>query len=151
MLKTIEELKKQPPRPKPEEPEEKKPSFEQSIADVLQQRPSSKEHNPSKPLSISEIDLVRRQISQCWNLPAGAKNAKEMNIAVHVVMNRDGTVREAQVKDSQRMVADNFFRISAEAALRAVLNPRCQPFKLPPEKYEQWQTMTLNFNPREMF
>ena len=66
-------------------------------------------------------------------------------------MNRDGSVREAKVLDALRMNRDSFFRISAEAARRAVLNPRCSPLKLPPDKYEQWQTMTLNFNPRDMF
>jgi hypothetical protein len=30
------------------------------------------------------------------------------------------------------------------------LNPRCHPFKLPPEKYDHWRTMTLIFNPKEM-
>jgi len=35
----------------------------------------------------------------------------------------------------------------AESALRAVLNPRCQPFKLPPDRYEAWQVMELNFDP----
>ncbi|MBT6095771.1 MAG: hypothetical protein HOH04_12885 [Rhodospirillaceae bacterium] len=154
MLKTIEELKKSPV-PRPQEKDEKKPekaapSFAQSIAQALKQQPS-KRHNPAQPLSISEIDLVRRQISRCWNLPAGAKGAKDLNIAIHVVMNKDGTVREAKVKDSARMISDRFFRISAEAARRAVLNPKCNPLKLPPEKYEQWQTMTLNFNPRDMF
>jgi hypothetical protein len=49
------------------------------------------------------------------------------------------------------MKSDPFFRSAAESALRAVLNPRCNPLRLPPEKYEQWQTMTLNFDPREMF
>jgi outer membrane biosynthesis protein TonB len=158
VLKTIEELKKAPvpkperePEKKAKKPEPAKPTFEDAIAEALKQQPSTKSHNPTQPLSISEIDLVRRQISRCWNLPAGAKGAKDMKIAIGVVMNRDGTVREARVIDSARMLRDQFFRISAEAARRAVLNPRCNPLKLPPEKYEQWQTMTLNFDPREMY
>ena len=49
------------------------------------------------------------------------------------------------------MTADPFFRSAAESALRAVLNRRCQPFKLPPEKYDIWKLMILSFNPKEMF
>ncbi len=154
VLKTLEELKQKPrvqPPKKADKPLEKsKLSFKKSIAAALKQQPS-KRHNPAQPLSISEIDMVRRQISRCWNLPAGAKGAKDLNIAIYVIMNRDGTVREAKVMDPARMTSDAFFRISAEAARRAVLNPKCNPLKLPSEKFEQWQTMTLNFNPRDMF
>ena len=109
------------------------------------------QHNPMRPLAISEIDLVRQQIRECWNLPAGAKDAQDLNIEIHVVMNPDATVREARIQNQSRLQRDPFFRAAAESALRAVLNPKCNPLKLPPEKYQQWQTMTLNFDPREMF
>jgi len=49
------------------------------------------------------------------------------------------------------MRGDAFFRTAAEAARRAVLNPKCNKLKLPAEKFDQWQQMTLNFNPKEMF
>ena len=38
----------------------------------------------------------------------------------------------------------------SEDLQRAVLNPRCHPFKLPADKYDRWRTMTLIFNPRDM-
>jgi hypothetical protein len=94
--------------------------------------------------------LVRQQIARCWNLPAGAKDAENLIIEIKVGMNPDGTVREARIANQSRM-SDGFFRAAAESALRAVLNPRCQPFKLPSEKYNIWQTMILTFNPKEMF
>ena len=88
-----------------------------------------------------KFSLVNVQIDSIQNL----------NIAISVIMNRDGTVREAKVMDPARMTSDAFFRISAEAARRAVLNPKCTPLKLPSEKFEQWKTMKLNFNPQDMF
>ncbi|MEE8394364.1 MAG: cell envelope integrity protein TolA, partial [Rhodospirillales bacterium] len=87
----------------------------------------------------------------CWNLPAGAKDAQNLDIEIKVQMNPDGTVRQAEVVDLDTMLSDPFFRSAAEAALRAVYNPRCQPFRLSRDKYAQWRTMTLNFNPKEMF
>ncbi|MBM10406.1 MAG: hypothetical protein CMF69_12730 [Magnetovibrio sp.] len=131
-------------------PKNSQSSFEKSIKAALERQPS-KRHNSSQPLSMSEIDLVRRQIGLCWNLPAGAKGAKDLRISIHVIMNRDGTVREAKVIDARRMASDSFFRITAEAARRAVLNPKCQPFRLPSNKYEKWQTMLLTFDPRDMY
>ena len=32
---------------------------------------------------------------------------------------------------------------------RAVLNERCQPYKLPPDKYARWRQMTLEFDPSD--
>jgi len=150
VLKTIEELKKKAPAKKPEKPaEKKKPSFDDMMAKALTS--PSKKQNRQQPLSISEIDLVRQQIRRCWNLPAGAKEAENLVIEVSVIMNSDGTVRQAKVVDSARMNSDPFFRAAAESARRALLNPRCNPLKLPPEKYSQWQRTTFTFNPKEMF
>ena len=154
VLKTIEQLKVQPQaRAKPEKQPKKKhdkpkETFDQLIAKALVSKKQS--FDSSRPLSISEIDLVRQQIGQCWSLPAGAKGAENMNIEIAVNMNPDGTVRDARI-NNKGLATDPFLRTMAESALRAVLNRRCQPFKLPREKYDRWQTMTLIFNPKEMF
>ena len=108
-------------------------------------------HDPLRSLAISEIDLVRQQIRECWSLPAGAKEAENLSIEIKMAMNPDGTVRQARILDQNRLQSDPFFRAAAESALRAVLNPHCNPLKLPPEKYQQWQNMILIFDPRDMF
>jgi hypothetical protein len=113
--------------------------------------PGPTPYDPSRPMTISEIDAIRRQIERCWNLPAGAKDAENLVVEVAVEMNADGTPRTAAIANQTRMRSDPFYRAAAESALRAVLNPRCHPFKLPPDKYDRWRTMTLVFNPKEMF
>ncbi|NQU60988.1 MAG: hypothetical protein HQ512_07645 [Rhodospirillales bacterium] len=150
VLKTVEKLKEQPPEKKKEEKKpKKKETFEQQMAKALTSRDAK--HNPLRPLAISEIDLVRQQIRECWNLPSGAKEAQNLSIEIRMVMNPDGTVRQARILDQSRLQGDPFFRAAAESALRAVLNPRCNPLKLPPEKYQQWQNMILVFDPSQMF
>ncbi len=154
VLKTVEQLTAQPQvaeKPKEEEKKKKekpKDSFSDQIAKALVSKKRSFDN--TSPVSISEIDLVRQQIGQCWSLPAGAKGAENINIEIAVNMNTDGTVRDARV-NTKGLDADPFLRTMAESALRAVLNKRCQPFKLPRDKYDRWRTMTLIFNPREMF
>lgn len=149
VLKTVEKLKARPPEKKKKKKEEKKETFEQQMANALSSR--SVKSNPLRPLAISEIDLIRQQIRECWNLPVGAKEAQDLSIEIRMVMNSDGTVRQARILDQNRLQSDPFFRAAAESALRAVLNPRCNPLKLPPEKYQQWQNMTLIFDPSQMF
>ncbi len=151
VLKTVEKLKDQPPPKKKEEKKKprKKQTFEQQMAQALTSRTAP--HNPTRPLAISEIDLIRQQIRECWNLPAGAKEAENLSIEIRMVMNPDGTVRQARILDQSRLQSDPFFRAAAESALRAVLNPRCNPLKLPLEKYQQWKNMILIFDPSQMF
>jgi hypothetical protein len=152
VLKTLKDLKIQPaPPPEQNKDDEKKKiktSFEDQIAKALGSQKRSFDN--SRPISMSVIDLVRQQIAKCWSLPAGAKDAENMIIEIAVDMNTDGTVRGASIKNT-RSQFDPFLRAMAESALRAVLNKSCQPFKLPRDKYDRWKTMTLIFNPKEMF
>ena len=151
VLKTLEDLKSAPPKEdeKPKEKEKPAPTFEEQMENALETKTQRQDIGPS--LTISEIDLVRQQIARCWNLPAGAKDAHEMVVDLRVLMNPDGTVSNAQIENQAQMALDPFFRAMAESALRAVLNPNCSPLKLPPEKYENWKEMSLQFNPKEMF
>ncbi len=109
-----------------------------------------KRFDPATTLTLSEMDAIRSQISRCWNVPVGAKDAEDLVVDIKVHVNPDGTIRKARILDSERMKRDTFFRTAAESAYRAVINPRCSPLRLPPEKYEQWKTFTLSFNPKEM-
>ena len=101
-------------------------------------------------LTISEQDAVRRQLSGCWYVQAGAKYAEELIVEVRVEMNRDRTVNRAAILDQSRYNRETHFRAAADAALRALRNPNCSPLKLPPDKYDQWKTFVIGFDPRNM-
>jgi hypothetical protein len=111
---------------------------------------SGRTYNAAQPITVSEIDEVRRQIERCWNVPAGAKDAGDHIVTIRVEMSPDATPRSATVLNEVATHDSAFYRAAAESALRAVLNPRCHPFKLPVEKYDRWKTMTLVFNPKDM-
>lgn len=155
VVKSVQELKQQAPAKAGEQPQAKpkaadgEPSLEQRLAQALRS-PAPAASTLAQPMTMSEIDAIRRQIERCWNLPAGAKDAENLVVAIRVEMNSDGTPRTAAVENQAEMRSNPFFRSAAESALRAVLNPRCHPFKLPAEKYERWKSMTLVFNPKEM-
>lgn len=104
----------------------------------------------SDRLTISEQDALRRQLSQCWNVMAGAKYAEDLVVELRVIMNPDRTVNSASILDRSRYNRDTHFRAAAEAALRALRNPQCSPLALPAEKYDQWQSIVLTFDPRDM-
>ncbi len=100
-------------------------------------------------LSISEIDAIAGRLRACWNLDPGAQGIKDMIIEVRVFLNKDGSVRDAQILDTSRYNSDKAFRSVAESARRAVYV--CQPYSIfanrYADKYDMWKTMLLRFNP----
>jgi outer membrane biosynthesis protein TonB len=110
----------------------------------------SEHYDASKPLSISEEDAIRSQFVKCWNVPAGAKDAKDLIVTLHITLSADGTVTAVTLaKDQGRYASDTFFRAAADSAMRAV--HICSPLQhLPPDKYGAWRDMELTFDPSEM-
>jgi hypothetical protein len=101
-------------------------------------------------LSASEMDMVREQLARCWNIPAGARDAKDLVVEIRVAVMPDGKVEQARIVDQARAAGDPFFRAAAESARRAFFNPLCRPLRLPPEKYEVWKDMVVDFSPKDL-
>jgi hypothetical protein len=97
-------------------------------------------------MSINEIDAFRRRVSQCWNPPVGGLGAEELSVKLRIKLNKDGTLK-GQPRVLNRG-SSSFHRAAADSAARAVW--QCQPYNLPARKYDTWQDMILNFNPRDM-
>jgi hypothetical protein len=154
-----------PPPPKPQPPAQKKPddsSFDALLKNLANRKPTDQQEAKGPPqkssqpiaplasqLTTSELDLVKQQIEACWNVPAGARDAQNLTPEFRVQMNQDGTVRATQLLNSERL-NDPFFQAAADSANRALRNPRCQPLKLPPDKFDQWQTFTITFDPKDL-
>jgi len=171
-LERAEIKKPEPPKPKPEVTKTAKPKpQEDQMASLLRNltpdeaEESEGEEEPLDPdaqsesgqiarladqLSMSEMDALRRQLGGCWNVMAGAKNAEELIVEVRVVMNRDRSVNRASILDTGRYNRDSHFRAAADAALRALRNPKCSPLELPPDKYDQWKTVLIRFDPSDV-
>lgn len=158
VLKTVDKLEKNAPPPK--KPEKKKPEAKkkkdvaplQQVAELLKKKPTqSRLQRAQSGLTSNELDAIRQHIEPCWNLPAGARDAGSMVVEIRATLNPDGQVRTAVIVNDARARSDGFYRSMAESALRAMLNPRCQPLPLPLDKYSEWRDMVIFFDPQEMF
>jgi hypothetical protein len=99
-------------------------------------------------ISADELDWLRQKIRECWNPPVGVAEAENLQVHVQIELSRSGTVNGAPTVVNHQ--SHPLFDVAASAAIRAVL--RCQPYdRLPPEKYQSWHSIILNFDPREMF
>jgi outer membrane biosynthesis protein TonB len=139
----LKNLAAQPTAPSPDAPPQR--------PRVASAKPSSQPRAPlGSQLSASEMDLIREQIARCWNVPAGARDAKDLVVEIRVVVDPDGTVRQATIVDQARLGSDPFFRAAAESARRAFFNPMCRPLHLPPEKYAIWKDLVVDFSPKDL-
>jgi hypothetical protein len=141
VLKNLTKNKPQPVADQPPVPQAKTPP-----------RPASGAHAPiSANLTASEMDALSQQLRRCWSLPATAKDAQDLSVDVDITVNPDRTLAGPPiVSDQGRMASDPAFRAAAMAATRALRNPECSPLALPPDKYQEWQSMTVHFDPKEM-
>ncbi len=163
--------KKKPEEKKEEPKKEQEKSFEDLLkdlkknADQTQEKGKDKEaqeenktisdapYDASQPLSLSEEDALRSAYIPCWSAPAGAMNAEKLIVVVRAKYNPDGTLIDVVLEDSLkgRYNSDNFFRAAADAGLRAVRHPRCNPLKnLPASLYPKLKDTKITFDPRLM-
>ena len=100
----------------------------------------------------NEEDALKAQIFGCWSIPLGLPYNEDLLVRIKLMLEPDGSVAKTEILDHARMnkPGQGFYKVLAESALRAVLNPSCQPYKLPVKKYEIWKDLQLIFNPREM-
>ncbi len=119
------------------------------IAALLDKLPDKKDQNyitPKPQLTPRDIDAIKVQMRRCWTIPAGAANAHKLVVKIRVFLDVDGRmIVPPKVLTRAR---GKFFRVAVENALRALR--RCEPFRMPAEKYESWREMVLIFNPAEM-
>jgi len=110
---------------------------------------TSKEINEENiQLSISEIDLLRQQLSSCWIAPAGAVIKKGMIVKISAKLKENRRVYDNSVRivDTNISKSNAFYEPITESAMRTLLNPDCIPLKLPENKYSLWKNLIITFD-----
>ncbi|HCR86518.1 MAG TPA: hypothetical protein DIV86_07575 [Alphaproteobacteria bacterium] len=141
---------------------EKKETLD-DIFDTIEDTEKTKSTAPAKPVEsnssknfvpdanfVNEImGKIQSQVTRCWNIPAGVKNAASMTVDVYIKLDASGYVTEARVVNTSRYNSDNFFRVLADSAIWAV--KECSPLQgLPVDKHEFWQEIELTFDPSKV-
>jgi hypothetical protein len=98
-------------------------------------------------LSVSEMDALKRRLSECWNPPPGIDVNTDVYVVLHALFKPDGSLASepAVVQDTAASLGPAL----AESGKRALLG--CQPFTmLRPEHYDAWKEILIGFNPHEL-
>ena len=173
--KEAELKRKREEEKKRKEAEAKKKQFDaEKIAALLNKVPDKGAPRPSVPLeeqakaltkapvlgapegrdrqiSASELAILAQRIRQCvqskWNLLAGGEQAQHTLVKLRLRFNPDGTLAGPPVIMNPQSTP--YFLAVSDSAIRAA--QACEPYSLPPEKYDLWKDIVLNFDPRDMF
>jgi colicin import membrane protein len=100
-------------------------------------------------LTMSWVGALQARIKQCWNVPAGVRDAENIEVRVYFELRKDGTVA-----GPPRLLAgppNAQGPAIGESAIRAI--QQCQPYNfLPQAEYVGgWDRLDITFSSRDLF
>ena len=163
-----------PPPPKPKtkpKPPEKKKEVEQLDLDqvaALLNKVDEEQAAPAEPTDVTGtplraafnsqgadqaqaatmLEALRARISQCWSVPAGVRDGDQLLIRLQIGFNPDGSLTsEPALLNTSSHPA---FGAAVRSATAAIVG--CAPYGdiLPADKYDQWKSIIVNFDPSQM-
>jgi hypothetical protein len=134
---------------------------EDSIADAVAAAVSEAEAEPAgndgtvenagPPMTDGEKDALRVAVQACWNVGSLSSDALLTTVTVAVTVAQDGIPDVASIEMiSFEGGTEASGRQAYEAARRAIIRCGATGFQLPPDKYEQWRNIEMEFNPERM-
>ena len=173
---TTPEPSEEPPEPEPEKVAEAKPAFDLDrisslidksedtapVADsqVAQEAETERLRYADRAregfgtgtkMTLSELNALQSAMYRCWRMPADATDLELLVVRLQVDMLPGGFVKDVRVIDrgtSRRAAPGNpFWDVAEMRAVQAVT--KCAPYDfLPAEKFDQWESLILNFRPK---
>lgn len=142
LLASVEKVRQDAPTPQPQEEDNSK-----ALDNGMEGR-------MDKLLTISDKDFIASKLRDCWNIDGGAQNIEEIVVEIRVLVNKDGSVRDAKIMNNMNLPA---FKSLSESARRAVYicaqKGDESPFKILADNYadhyQDWKELYLNFNPMD--
>ncbi|HKQ11750.1 MAG TPA: hypothetical protein VJS85_11210 [Rhizomicrobium sp.] len=95
-------------------------------------------------------DALKSQIYRCWNRPEGyaADRANDLVVQFDLELAPDGRVIRADSASVSPGNPSRYNYAAGIAARNAIYS--CQPYRLPPERYNQWREINpMTFDPRQ--
>ena len=143
ILKSLEENNKK----SKEKPETKDKKIEKDFSDLANALvgETNKEYNSNLPITMSEVDAIRNQISHNWNTTSfsGSADAKSMKVTIKIELDIEGDV--LYVKPETQNNNSSHYKVFVESAIRAVkLSSPLQ--NLSKEKFASWKEIEFDFD-----
>ena len=103
------------------------------------------------PMTAGEKDGMRVAVQACWNVGSLSTEAMLTTVTIKVSMSPDGkpdagSIQMIGYEGGSEAGANQAY----EAGRRAIIRCGAKGFPLPSEKYDQWKTIEMVFNPEGM-
>jgi hypothetical protein len=108
---------------------------------------ASDDATPGAEAAYAVRDLIRAQVERKWSFDVTALGASSFQIALRIVVLKNGTVAKVDILDRERFTRDVLYRQIALSARNAVL--LSSPLTLPPGAIDYSKEVTLTLNPRD--
>ena len=100
------------------------------------------------PLTTREKNNLRNSVGKCWNKNSLSREALEVTVTFSFNMSETGFPE----RDSIKMISSvggspSAIKFAEKAAERAIIRCGSKGFDLPEEKYSQWKTIEMVFDP----
>ncbi|RPE67090.1 cell division and transport-associated protein TolA [Pacificibacter maritimus] len=120
-------------------------------AESVSGTPAAPSRPAGPPLSAGEKDALRVAVSQCWNTGSMSTEAQRTTVTVGLSMNPDGTPQAGSLKllsssGGSSAAAEQAF----QTARRAIIICGKRGFPLPADKFDQWSSIEMTFDPEQM-
>ncbi|HUA54445.1 MAG TPA: hypothetical protein VMB81_19870 [Candidatus Sulfotelmatobacter sp.] len=92
-------------------------------------------------------DFIRAQVERRWHVDNRTLASAGAVVAIHIMLNRDGSVSRAEIVDNPSRHSDSAYRELALSARNAVL--LSSPLAVPSGQFERAKDMVLNLDARE--
>jgi biopolymer transport protein ExbD len=106
---------------------------------------------PPQPMSqkiYSEtVSKIQNHVAKCWRMPIASSDLKT-SIILKISLNEDMSVSKVDVKDKEKYLNNNKYKITADSAKRAVL--ACSPLPLDNSDYSIFKEFVLEFKTGRM-
>ncbi|HJS44891.1 MAG TPA: hypothetical protein VJ753_00690 [Rhizomicrobium sp.] len=157
------DIAKQKPKPA-DKPQPTRKAMQQDFNDLL-----NKLTAPDKPVKTAKTgpraiqgagagnqmtasleDALKSQIHRCWNQPEGfpADRGNDLVVQFDLELGPDGRVIRADSASVSPGNPSRYNYAAGIAARNAIYS--CQPYRLPPERYNQWRQINpMTFDPRQ--
>jgi len=101
-------------------------------------------YNPV-PLTEEEIEIVSKQLKDCFNPRAGIQILGNETVTIAVEVDRQANIRKDTVRmvDTNVSLSNQYYSAITEGALSTFYNPLCSNLNLPLGKYDSWKNLKV--------
>ena len=115
---------------------------------MIQPKSFQDKKNIIPELTITEIDLLKQQLRNCFNPRAGTQIDGDEEVQIFTKVDRNANIIKETVKIISTNVSKSnpYYEAITESAVATLYNPMCSKLKLPLEKYESWKDLKITID-----